>query len=51
MQFVGVSERNYLARQNVMNEVCYSKVSGRRHVHYGNIVRAYTVSVSVRSAY
>jgi hypothetical protein len=25
MQFVGVSEKNYLARQNVTNEVCYNK--------------------------
>ncbi|GFR39795.1 hypothetical protein Agub_g281, partial [Astrephomene gubernaculifera] len=27
MQFVGVSEKNFLARQNVMNEVCYNKLS------------------------
>ena len=28
MQFVGVSEKNYLAKQNIMNEVAYNKVCG-----------------------
>jgi activating signal cointegrator complex subunit 3 len=27
MQFVGVSERNVMARMNVMDEICYQKVA------------------------
>lgn len=31
MQFVGVSERNVLARLGIMDEVCYQKVGWERH--------------------
>ncbi len=41
MQFVGVSEKNYLARQNVMNEVCYNKVRASARVH--NLICAYNI--------